>query len=42
MSNPCNSPTQQLELTQPSQFGSLNAGMPFVFSEGTSKVSTTF
>ncbi len=29
-------------LAQPSQFGRFEAGMPFVFSKGTSKVSTTF
>ncbi len=30
------------ELTQPSQFRAFEAGMPFVFSKGMSKVSTTF
>ncbi len=31
-----------VELTQPSQFRAFEAGMPFVFSKGMSKVSTTF
>jgi len=29
-------------LAQPSQFSAFEAGMPFVFSKDTSKVSTTF
>ncbi len=34
--------TLALALTQPSQFRAFEAGMPFVFSKGMSKVSTTF
>jgi len=33
---------QRVILAQPSQFSAFEAGMPFVFSKDTSKVSTTF